>query len=161
MVQERIPGVGLTVAHPYLNVDEMNNFKEQARQALRCLQEIKPPKEQSQARGYVVPAPDPVQSNRIRQEEADILFSELNTDPDLSFMHNDFTESNCIVNDGKIVGLVDWEMAGFFGWKTAGNVHAKIRTPQRESYAQFEGKKEFEGMLRKLFFWTDLYDVDG
>jgi hypothetical protein len=50
-------------------------------------------------------------------------------------MHNDFTESNCIVNNGKIVGLMDWEMAGVFGWKTAGEVHRRTRTPQREQFA--------------------------
>jgi hypothetical protein len=123
----------------------MNDFKEQARAVLRCLTKIKPPPQFVDGpRSYVVPAPDPVQSQRIRQQEADILFSKDRIDPDRSFMHNDFTESNCIVNDGKIVGLVDWEMAGFFGWRTARDVHVNIRTPQRESYAQFEGHKKSE-----------------
>ncbi|PVH92749.1 hypothetical protein DM02DRAFT_266298, partial [Periconia macrospinosa] len=49
-------------------------------------------------------------------------------DPEMSFMHNDFTESNCIVDNGKIAGLIDWEMAGFFSWNTAGEVHRRIRT---------------------------------
>jgi hypothetical protein len=39
------------------------------------------------------------------------------------------------------VGLIDWEMAGFFGWKTAGGVHRKLR--QHDNY-----------------FWEDLYEHD-
>lgn len=70
-------------------------------------------------------------NGRIHALEGDILFSDTNNDPDMSFMHNDFTESNCIVDNDRIVGLIDWEMAGLFGWKTAGEVHCRIRTPQR------------------------------
>jgi tRNA A-37 threonylcarbamoyl transferase component Bud32 len=58
----------------------------------------------------------------------------------MSFMHNNLTDSNLIVHDNKIVGLIDWEMAGFFGWKTAG-VHRKLR--QHDNY-----------------FWEDLYEHD-
>ena len=85
--------------------------------------------------------PDPkVRVNgRIQLLEGDILFSETNTDSDMSFMHNDFTESNCIVDNDKIVGLVDWKMAGFFGWKTAGKLHRMVRSPDNS-------------------FWKDLYE---
>ncbi|KAJ5153983.1 uncharacterized protein N7500_009422 [Penicillium coprophilum] len=31
------------------------------------------------------------------------------------------------INDNKIVGLIDWEIAGFFGWKTAREVYRKLR----------------------------------
>lgn len=72
-------------------------------------------------------------------------------------MHNDFTKSNCIVDNDRITGLVDWEMAGFFGWKTAGEVHRRIRTPQRPHFA---GANLNEGMLQEIVFWNDLYD-DG
>lgn len=72
-------------------------------------------------------------------------------------MHNDLTQSNCIVSDDKIVGLIDWEMAGFFGWKTAGEVHRKIRTPRRENFANVTlGEEE----LQDIMFWNDLYE-DG
>lgn len=63
-----------------------------------------------------------------------ILSSETNTDSDKRFMHNDLTDSNLIVDNDKIIGVVDWEMAGFFGWKTAGEVHRRIRTPQKEHF---------------------------
>lgn len=72
-------------------------------------------------------------------------------------MHNDLTQSNCIVSDDKIVGLIDWEMAGFFGWKTTGEVHRKIRTPRRENFANVTlGEEE----LQDIMFWNDLYE-DG
>lgn len=74
----------------------------------------------------------------------------------MGFMHNDFTESNCIVENDRIVGLVDWEMAGFFGWKTAGEVHRRIRTPQREHFANVDLS---EARLREIMFWNDLYDA--
>jgi len=56
-------------------------------------------------------------------------------------MHNDFTESNCIVDNGMIVGLIDWEMAGFFGLKTAGDVHRMARP-------------------HDSVFWKSLYEID-
>lgn len=73
-------------------------------------------------------------------------------------MHNDLTESNCIVNDGRIVGLIDWEMAGFFGWKAAGEVHRRIRTPQREHFVDANLSEE---KLQDMMFWKDLYDKDA
>lgn len=125
---------------------------------LRTLRDIKPPTAQK-SRSYVVPIQDPVKSRRIRQEEADIVFSDVNTDTDFCFMHNDFTESNTIVDDGKIVGLIDWEMAGYFGWETARQVHLQIRGPTREGFAHLEDKEEFKDILTRMFFWRDLYDV--
>ena len=115
---------------------------------------MKRPAEFSQ-RSYVVPDVDPVEHRGIQEIERDILFADHNEDPDMSFMHNDFSLSNCIVNDDKIVGLVDWEMAGFFGWNTTAKVHARIRTPQRESFASLDLP---EGMLGDILFLNDLYE---
>lgn len=95
-------------------------------------------------------------NGRINPLEGEILFSSNNNDADMSFMHNDFTPSNCIVDDGKIVGLIDWEMAGYFGWKTAGEVHRRIRTPQRE---HFVNTNLTEDELQDIMYWNDLYDV--
>lgn len=48
-------------------------------------------------------------------------------------------------------------MAGFFGWKTTGEVHRKIRTPRRENFANVTlGEEE----LQDIMFWNDLYE-DG
>lgn len=70
-------------------------------------------------------------------------------------MHNDLTESNIIVDDDKITGLIDWEMAGYLGWKTAGAIHRKIRTPQMEHFAKVKLSEE---RLREILWWNDLYD---
>lgn len=154
LVQERLPGVSLTVAWPYLSKDQMEAFKQQARTILRQLHVVKPT-DGRRARSHVVEDPNILSNGRIHTLEGDILFSNANTDPDMSFMHNDFTESNCIVNNGKITGLVDWEMAGFFGWNTAGEVHRRIRTPQREHFVNANLSEE---KLQEIMFWNDLYD---
>lgn len=70
-------------------------------------------------------------------------------------MHNDFSPSNIIVDEGRIVDLIDWEMAGWIGWRTAGEVHRRVRGPQREMYAHLGMSEEWFG---DLLFWNDLYD---
>ncbi|KAF2278679.1 uncharacterized protein EI97DRAFT_371953 [Westerdykella ornata] len=158
LVQERIPGVGLNVAWQYISPSQKTSFKNQARDLLRRLHTIKPASStQNAARSHLVPDPDPVDHRGIQELEKEILISDQNTDPDLGFMHNDFTQSNCIVRDDRIVGLVDWEMAGFFGWKTAAEVHVRIRSPKRENYAALDLPEEF---LSDILFWNDLYEVD-
>lgn len=160
LVQERLPGVALCVAWPYLSRESKNSYKGQARKILRQLHTIKPTETlQLQSRSHVVPDPNILTNGRINQLEMEILFSATNhNNPDMSFMHNDLTLSNCIVNNGSIVGLIDWEMAGFLGWKTAGEVHRRIRTPQLEHFVNANLSKE---MLEDIMFWNDLYDEDA
>lgn len=158
LFQERIPGVGLSIAWQYISRAQKQDFKKQARDILFRLHKAKPsssPEAQS-ARSYIVPVPDPVSHRGIQELERDIIFSAENRDPDLGFMQNDFSLSNCIVDKDRIVGLVDWEMAGFFGWKTAAQVHVKIRTPKRENFAALDLPDEF---LEDMLFWNDLYEV--
>jgi hypothetical protein len=148
----------LNVPWPYLSQDQKESFKQQAREILRQLHTIKPSDGRRQARCHVVPDPDIFTNGRIGALEGAILFSDTtNIDPDMGFMHNDFSKSNCIVDKDRIVGLVDWEMAGFFGWKTAGEVHRRIRTPQREHFVNANLTEE---TLRDIMWWNDLYD-DG
>lgn len=152
-VQERIPGVGLNIAWQYISRDQKTAFKNQAREVLRRLQSI--PSPANQGRSYAVPDPDPVKNRGVQELEEQIIFSERNADSDVRFMHNDFTLSNTIVDHDKIVGLVDWEMAGWFGRKTAADVHAKIRTPTRQNYAALDLP---EDVLEDILFWNDLYE---
>lgn len=154
LVQERLQGVTLGVAWPYLSRHQKESFKNQAREILRLLHTVKP-NDRYQFRSHVVQDPNILNNGRINHLERNILFSKTNTDPDMSFMHNDFTQSNCIVDNDKIVGLIDWEMAGFFGWKTAGEVHRRMRTPQREHFANITLSEE---RLRDIMYWNDLYD---
>ncbi|KAI1778856.1 kinase-like domain-containing protein [Hypoxylon cercidicola] len=153
-VQERIPGVSLNIAWQYISQSQKASFKEQARQMLQKLRTITPPNEITR-RSYIVPDPDPVHHRGIQEVEKEIIFAD-EKDSDLSFMHNDVSLSNCIVDNDKIVGLIDWEMAGWFGWKTAANVHVRIRTPKRENFASLDLPEE---MLSDILFWNDLYDV--
>ncbi|KAF2759057.1 hypothetical protein EJ05DRAFT_499482 [Pseudovirgaria hyperparasitica] len=155
-VQERIPGVGLNVAWQYISQRQKTSFKQQAREILQRLRTITPTVETSR-RSYVIPDPDPVEHRGIQELEREIIFAEDNKDSDLSLMHNDVSQSNCIVDNDRIVGLVDWEMAGFFGWKTAASVHTQIRTPKRENFAAINLPEE---MLSDILFWNDLYDVE-
>lgn len=124
---------------------------------LHDLSALSPPAE-IKYRSYVVPDLNPVEHRGIQRIEGDILFAGGNKDPDLSFMHNDVTLSNIIVDDNKIVGLIDWEMAGFLGWKTAAKVHARIRTPKRENFAALNLPEE---ILEDVLFWNDLYEMAG
>ncbi|KAL9114265.1 MAG: hypothetical protein Q9227_001687 [Pyrenula ochraceoflavens] len=131
LVQERIPGVALAVAWQYLSQAQKASFKRQARIILRRLQNLKL-SPSDKYRTYIAPDPEPIRHRGIQEMERDIIFAAGNDDSGLGFMHNDFTPDNSIVNKDTIVGLVDWEMAGYFGWKTAGAVHVEIRTPKRE-----------------------------
>lgn len=155
-VQERIPGVGLNIAWQYISQSQKASFKEQARQMLQKLRTITPSREVGR-RSYIVPDPDPVQHRGIQEVEEEIITSDDGKDPDLSFMHNDVSLSNCIVDNDKIVGLVDWEMAGFFGWNTAATIHVRIRTPKRENFASLDLPEE---TLNDILFWNDLYHVE-
>lgn len=132
------------------------SYKTQARKILHQLHTIKPT-ETLQARAPAVPDPNILTNGRISPVEGEILFSSTNHDPDMGFMHNDLTPSNCIVDKDILVGLIDWEMAGFFGWKVAGEVHRRIRTPQREHFVNANLREE---QLRDMMFWNDLYDED-
>ncbi|OBS20334.1 hypothetical protein FPOA_06706 [Fusarium poae] len=155
LVQERIAGVGLNIAWQYISAEQKQDFKDQARDVLRSMSNALPP-DPSATRSYIVEDLDPRTHRGIQELEYNLIFSEDNSDPDHSFMHNDFTPSNCIVNDDKIVGLVDWEMAGFFGWKTAGHVHVHIRSPRRDNFAALDLP---EDVLNDILFWNDLYEV--
>lgn len=138
---------------PYLSEDQKKSFKVQAREILRQLHSIKAPSIR-QRRGHIVPDPNILTNGRLNPREAHILFSAKH-DQDISFIHNDFTPSNCIVNDDRIVGLIDWEMAGYLGWEAAGEVHRQIRSPLREHYVHANLS---EGELQDMMWWNDLYD---
>jgi hypothetical protein len=45
-------------------------------------------------------------------------------------------------------------MAGYLGWKTVGEIHRRIRTPQGEHFANV---KLTEERLREIMWWNDLY----
>ena len=155
LIQERIPGVGLNVAWPYLSPGQKQSFKQQARRLLQSLRKVKTLAVLTNP-SYVVPDPNPVQNRGIQEAERDILFGQAeDRNTDLCLMHNDFQPSNIIVNNDKIVGLIDWEMAGYFSWNAAKEVHLEIRMPRREDFAN---AKLSEDKLADILFWNDVYE---
>ena len=156
LIRERLPGTILAAAYPYLFKPQKEIFKKQARQILSLLHPIKPAFNH-QAHNHVVPDPDILTNGRINSIEAGLLFSDASAESDVGFTHNDLNISNIIVDGDRIVGLVDWEVAGFFSWKAAGEVHGRLRTPQRRFFASSGLSEE---TLREITWWNDIYD-DG
>jgi hypothetical protein len=71
----------------------------------------------------------------------------------MSFMHGGFSRSNVLVDDDESIGVVDWEMAGFFGWK---QLRGSCPDPNAE-----EGETSLCPILQEHFqtdilFWNDL-----
>lgn len=80
------------------------SFKEQSREIIRWLHTIKS-SNSCQARSHIVRDPNIISNGRINPLESEILFSDINTDPDMSFVHSDFSQYNYIVDNDRIVGL--------------------------------------------------------
>ncbi|PVH97598.1 hypothetical protein DM02DRAFT_616399 [Periconia macrospinosa] len=155
LIRERIPGVSLEIAWPYLSRSQKASFKGQVRSILKTLHTVKPPSSlPPPTRSYVVPDPDPTGNHWIDRLEHVLLFSRENTDPDRGLMHNNASRSNIIVDADEVVALIDWEMAGFFGWETARKVHLQVRMPFKADCVYSPWQEELE----ELLFWNDLYD---
>ena len=155
LIQSRIEGVALSVAWQYLSLEQKRLIKDQTRDIVKALFTLK------KSLSYVFPDPDPVTNKGIPQAEYEILWhlqDDENSDCDsrevLGFAHNDLQPSNIIVKDDKIVGVVDWEMSGFFG-ERAKEVHQRMRCPGREAFQELSLSEEH---LEDLTFWHDLYD---
>jgi len=151
-VQSHIPGVGLNIAWKYLSQEQKDSFKAQAREILRCVRTLRSP---LSVPWHVNPDPDPVSHRGIQQLERELLFD--GEDSDRGPIHNDIQSSNIIVDKDRIVAAVDWEMAGYFGWIRAAEVHVQIRSPNRETYANLYLDPKF---LDDILFWSDLYETD-
>ena len=105
---------------------------------------------------YVYPDDNPVFNKRISQEEFNILLPKHDDAAMLGFAHNDLIPSNIIVKDDKIVGIIDWEMAGFFGDRAA-RVHRRFRHPGKESFAGV-ALSDVDLERATCGNWVDLYD---
>ena len=150
LIQSRIEGVGLNVAWPYLSASQKQSFKSQTRHIVSALSTLKGPLQ------YVFPDEDPVKNKGITPAEYQILFRGRAGDDKLGFNHNDLQPSNIIVKDDKIVGIIDWEMSGFFGERAA-EVHRTMRCPGQEKFTHLNLPKE---KVQDLTFWNDLYNED-
>ncbi|KAI9735698.1 MAG: hypothetical protein M1818_006306 [Claussenomyces sp. TS43310] len=102
---------------------------------------------------YVVADNDPIQHRGIQELEHQLLFDRPARD-DARFVHNDMSLSNIIADCDQIVGIIDWEMAGFFGWKAAADVHVQILMLKRSNFAALNLPEE---LLDNILYWNDLY----
>jgi hypothetical protein len=146
LIQSRIEGVALTVAWPYLSVAEKTSFKEQARQIATALSTIQEPSQ------YIFPDLKPVVNKQIQQDEVDLLFSGGNMP--LGFAHKWLTTVQYYRERWQEVGIVDWEMSGFFGDRAA-EVHCRMRCPGGSVYERANLSEE---KLNDLTFWHTLFD---
>ncbi|KAI9827202.1 MAG: hypothetical protein M1832_005339 [Thelocarpon impressellum] len=144
MIQQRVEGVGLNVAWPYLSAQQKAKFKEQVRGVVRKLLALRDPGRESKG--------------GIQERERALLFDRYGEE-ELGFAHNDLNASNIIVRDDVVVGVLDWEMAGWFGREGPAEVHHQIRMPDRGTYAH--APKMTEERLADLLYWNDLYDFRG
>jgi Ser/Thr protein kinase RdoA (MazF antagonist) len=146
-MQRRIKGVALNVAWPYLTPTQKSSFKKEAREIVHKLRTLKGPHQ------YVVPDPNPQVNKGLTADEVSRLLGH-NPPKESYFAHNDLQPSNIIVHNDRIVGVIDWEMAGFFGERAA-DVHRNLRTPSFESLSQTNID---DAQKADLIFWNDIYD---
>ncbi|OAA57788.1 Protein kinase-like domain protein [Cordyceps fumosorosea ARSEF 2679] len=135
--------------------DSLAASKRQARNVLKALSTINA-SDCGGRPGYVVADPDPVANRGVLQLEREILSGGDDDVPQSScvLMHNDLSQSNLIVDRGRILAVVDWEMAGWFSWEKAREVHRRSRSPSEKSYAHLNLPQE---VLDDIYFWNDLY----
>ncbi|KAK3179646.1 hypothetical protein K4F52_008977 [Lecanicillium sp. MT-2017a] len=156
LVQERILGVGLDVAWQYLTKVKKTFFIDEARDILRKLRDTIKPDESQTAPSYIVPDPAPRVHRGISMEEHDIMFgTPAFPTGALCFVHNGFWPANLIVIDGEIVGVVDWEMAGYFPWLATRSVHLRVRSPDVASCARLTLD---EDSVKDVLRWEELFN---
>ncbi|KAL3479249.1 hypothetical protein BJX99DRAFT_86784 [Aspergillus californicus] len=147
-VESRIPGVSLDVAWRYLAGGQVELLKEQCRRLLQRLSKIDTgPGHPS----YVCSGLNAHLSSEVESLKRDILFNETGANDDLSFVHNNMLLSNVIVDGDRVVGLIGWRDAGYFGFKKANRLHRQTRIPEILSEPELQG-----GVGAQT--WADLYD---
>ncbi|KAI1766587.1 kinase-like domain-containing protein [Hypoxylon sp. FL1150] len=142
LVQERIPGMGLSAVWNAPKLQTQQHYKQKAQLILQHLHRVKTREDGKEIRacGLVVEDPNDRTNGCMGAQEADILFSGSAVPPDIGFMHNFFNPNRFIVMNGKIVGVVGWEKTGFFNRSAVRQVHQQIEfTPT---------------------WWQDIYDYE-
>lgn len=143
-VESRIPGVSLDVAWRYLNVRQIEVFKNQCRQISQHLEAIDPSLDEP---SYVCRGLNSQTPPSGHEQERSILFSEKDTDEELRLTHNDLVPANIIVKDDRVVGITGWRQSGYFGIARTRKVHKLLRN---------NGPSSMDDGLGAT--WVDLYD---
>jgi hypothetical protein len=89
----------------------------------------------------------------IQAFERDFFFSKPNVDLDLDLMHNDFTLSNTIADNGKI-GIV----TGRWPVSLGGRLQPRSIPSKSENYAHLNLPDD---LIENILFWNDLYMANG
>ena len=108
-MQERIPEIGLNIAWQYISQFQKASWEQQAQDLLHHIHKIEQP--EGRHRSYIVLDPDRVEHRGIQQHEQEIIVGS-DVDGDNNLMHNDLTRYNVVVSDDRILGVVDWGVAG-------------------------------------------------
>ncbi|KAJ5155796.1 hypothetical protein N7492_008599 [Penicillium capsulatum] len=143
-VESRIPGVTLDVAWRYLNVRQIEIFKNQCRQILQHLEAIDPSLDEPSyvCRGLNSQTPLPG-----HEQEHSILFAAKDAEEELRLAHNDLVPANIIVSNDRVVGIKGWRQSGYFGIDRSRKVHKLVRN---------KGPSTMDDGLGAT--WVDLYD---
>lgn len=144
----------MNVAWPYLNTEQKASFKSQA---IAIIHRLHTATSSYSLPNFIAADIDPVAHRGISEEEYGILFDgrpnealrngkavqlERKTDTsseDYHLFHNNLKSSNIIVDKDKIVGIVGWNLAGYFAWDSVARVHRQERGADED--------------------WSGLYDV--
>ena len=148
-IQSRVPGTTLADAWPQLTRGQKINYKEQARDIIRRMHRVK---SNRSGPSYFAETDNPRVTHKLSQKEYDILYGDTShKENDLTAMHNNMVRSNILVETDRIVGLIGWSNAGYFGWDRAKAVHAALRSPPSRPNEGSEADVP----------WDDLYDVSA
>ncbi|CAI7670988.1 unnamed protein product [Penicillium bialowiezense] len=144
-IESRIAGVSLEVAWKYLNTEQIGALKNQCRQILQRLESIDSPADEPT---YVSRGLNALTPPSVETRERDILFTEKRKEEELCFTHNDLSQSNIIIQNGRVVGITGWRQCGYFGNSRAKEIHRLLRSPDSASQNGVAGSGD----------WADLYD---
>ena len=150
LIQERIEGVTLDVAWQYITGQRKYAYRRIIRNIIKAMY-AHSDSGQYPLPSYVVACP----VNRgVSREELEILHKWDSTDGSPGFAHNNMKQSNIIVKDGKIMGIIGWGMAGFFGKESTELVHRRFRHEYLHLHApQWKLDKKQKS---DLLYWYEL-----
>ncbi|KAK4203286.1 hypothetical protein QBC40DRAFT_317928 [Triangularia verruculosa] len=146
LVRERLPGHAADSMLHRVTKEKLTALGERAEEIGRTLNSIKP--DDGKTRNHLVADPNILTNGRMDPQEVELIFSDTNTDPDLGFMHNDWVLSNFIIDspeNAQIVGIIDWEDAGWFGWETAKQLQSLVKHPRGQQVRRREWREYFLG----------------
>ncbi|KAL4926230.1 putative PHD transcription factor [Aspergillus undulatus] len=147
-VESRLPGVSLDVAWRHLSPQQIELMKQQCRIVSDRISNDTSPGSPS----YVCSELNSQPASGIEELERSILFDQNEVRGIYPLTHNNMLLSNIVVNNHRIVGLIGWREAGYFGFGKADKVHRQVRVPR------LVAEVESGVGLQNVATWADLYE---